>query len=161
MDHTELTGRSAEVYRCFARGLTVPQIAEELGISPRTVVLHRNNLKLKLGLASSHDLLVHAMQSTAPTREPGTPFHLLDRDSPIVVVEDNEDDSQAIQRAIQKSGNTNPIVAFDEDIGQEIAFEIVSQPKVDGKNMFYIGTCSGQLCVSYFIHYLSFDFPFY
>jgi DNA-binding NarL/FixJ family response regulator len=45
-----LTAREREVATGLARGLTNKQIGRELGISHRTVEIHRARLKRKLGL---------------------------------------------------------------------------------------------------------------
>lgn len=47
-----LSGREREVLRLVARGLTDPQIAAELTISPHTVHRHVANVRAKLGLSS-------------------------------------------------------------------------------------------------------------
>ena len=43
-----LTRREREVAEKMARGWTNPQIAEALGISPKTLDIHRGNVKAKL-----------------------------------------------------------------------------------------------------------------
>jgi len=47
-----LSAREVEVLRLVARGLTNPQIAQELFISPRTVDRHLNSIYRKLGIGS-------------------------------------------------------------------------------------------------------------
>src|ERR687887_569269 len=51
-DVQALTAREIEVLRLLAKGYTNRQIAEQLGISPRTAEGHRANLSGKLGLHS-------------------------------------------------------------------------------------------------------------
>ncbi len=46
----ELTQRQAEVYQLVACGLTCPDIAESLDLSPRTVQMHVRRIATKLGL---------------------------------------------------------------------------------------------------------------
>ena len=57
-----LTAREIEVLRLLAKGYTNRQIAEELGISPRTAEGHRANLSGKLGLRSRVELVEYAQQ---------------------------------------------------------------------------------------------------
>lgn len=47
-----LTHRELDVLRCVARGLTTPQIAEQLVVSPSTVRKHLENTFGKLGVSS-------------------------------------------------------------------------------------------------------------
>ncbi len=57
-----LTPRELEVLRRIALGYTNRQIAEELGISVRTVETHRANLMDKLGLSSRVELVRYARE---------------------------------------------------------------------------------------------------
>lgn len=52
-----LTGREREVLEGLAQGLPNKTIAYDLGISPRTVEVHRANLMTKLGVRSLSDAL--------------------------------------------------------------------------------------------------------
>ncbi len=54
--------REMQVYELLGSGLTVNQIAEKLFLSPKTIETYRENLKKKLDLKSSGDLLRHAIQ---------------------------------------------------------------------------------------------------
>jgi two-component system, NarL family, response regulator NreC len=55
-----LTLREIEVLQLLAKGHTNRQIAEQLGLSPRTVEGHRANLSAKLGLHSRVELVEYA-----------------------------------------------------------------------------------------------------
>jgi two-component system, NarL family, response regulator NreC len=55
-----LTHREPDVLRLLAKGNTNRQIADLLGLSPRTIENHRANLMGKLGLASRVDLVNYA-----------------------------------------------------------------------------------------------------
>jgi two-component system, NarL family, response regulator NreC len=57
-----LTDREREVFHLAAEGLSNPQIAEQLSLSPRTVEMHRGNLMKKLGLRSQTDLVKYAVK---------------------------------------------------------------------------------------------------
>ena len=53
----ELTPRELEVAGRFADGLDARQIGAELGISPKTVDIHRGNIKIKLGVKSTVNIV--------------------------------------------------------------------------------------------------------
>lgn len=57
---TSLTDRELEVLRLLGGGLKSSKIAERLGLSAKTVEAHRQNIKEKLGLGSSPELIVYA-----------------------------------------------------------------------------------------------------
>lgn len=57
-----LTGREREVFQLAAEGLSNPQIAERLSLSPRTVEMHRGNLMKKLGLKSQTELVKYGVK---------------------------------------------------------------------------------------------------
>jgi two-component system response regulator NreC len=57
-----LTAREEEVLKLIVQGYTNKQVAEELGISTRTVEGHRANLTDKLGMRSRVDLLRYARE---------------------------------------------------------------------------------------------------
>lgn len=56
-----LTDRHREVLGLLAKGATVAQIAERLGISKETVMTHRRNLMRKLGLHNKAELIRYAI----------------------------------------------------------------------------------------------------
>ena len=60
--HEALTARETEVLRLAARGLSLPQIALELSISPRTAETHRANFMRKLGLHNQTDVVRYAIR---------------------------------------------------------------------------------------------------
>ena len=57
-----LTTREREVLHLAAEGLSNPEIAARLGISPRTAETHRANLMRKLGLHNQTELIRYAMR---------------------------------------------------------------------------------------------------
>ncbi|MFQ5610623.1 MAG: DNA-binding response regulator [Anaerolineae bacterium] len=59
---SDLTEREQEVLLLIAEGLTNKQIGEELGISPKTVARHRDNITKKLNLSSRAQLTRYAIQ---------------------------------------------------------------------------------------------------
>jgi DNA-binding NarL/FixJ family response regulator len=58
----ELSAREIEVLRLLARGLENAEIAEELGISPRTAKNHVSNILAKLGLPGRVQAAVYAVR---------------------------------------------------------------------------------------------------
>jgi two-component system response regulator NreC len=59
---SSLTRREREVLTLIAEGLTNKQIGERLGISPKTVARHRDNVTGKLSLSSRAELTRYAIQ---------------------------------------------------------------------------------------------------
>jgi DNA-binding NarL/FixJ family response regulator len=57
-----LTGREREVVQLAAEGNSNAEIGTRLGISPRTVEIHRSNMMRKLNLSSQTDLIRFALQ---------------------------------------------------------------------------------------------------
>jgi len=61
-DLSGLTGREQEVLILIAEGQTNKEIGEQLGISPKTVARHRDNITRKLNLSSRTELTRYAIQ---------------------------------------------------------------------------------------------------
>jgi DNA-binding NarL/FixJ family response regulator len=57
-----LTDREREVLQMASEGLTTPEIARRLSISPRTAELHRGRMMNKLGLRNQTDLVRYALK---------------------------------------------------------------------------------------------------
>jgi len=60
--YEDLTAREREVLSLAAEGLTNPQVAEHLSLSPRTVEMHRASLMKKLGLKNQSELIRFAIR---------------------------------------------------------------------------------------------------
>jgi len=56
-----LTDREMQVYQLIGAGMSTRDIAPKLGISPKTVAAHRENIKIKLDLKDGRALLRSAM----------------------------------------------------------------------------------------------------
>jgi DNA-binding CsgD family transcriptional regulator len=54
---SELTPRETEVANLLADGLQPRQIAKDLGISHKTIDIHRGKVKMKLGAKSTTDMV--------------------------------------------------------------------------------------------------------
>lgn len=65
----QLTDREFEVFELLGEGLPADSIAMRLGISPKTVHAHQTNIKEKLGLSKSRELVRHAIQWHASAKE--------------------------------------------------------------------------------------------
>lgn len=59
-----LTMRELEILECLRTGKTTKEIAYGLGLSARTVDIHRANIKKKLGLRSGTELIAFALAKT-------------------------------------------------------------------------------------------------
>ncbi len=57
-----LSNREVEVFRMVGQGLTTQQIAESLGVRPKTIEAHREKIKAKLNLKNAAELNCHAVQ---------------------------------------------------------------------------------------------------
>jgi DNA-binding NarL/FixJ family response regulator len=58
-----LSGRQTEVLRLIAQGLSGTRIAEELGVSPKTVDYHRAEIRRALGLCTTAELVRYAVSA--------------------------------------------------------------------------------------------------
>ena len=59
-DSPKLTGRELEIMKLFARGMTGPQIAEKVFLSPETVKWYRKKLLVKFDAANTPELISKA-----------------------------------------------------------------------------------------------------
>lgn len=57
---TPLTEREFQIFEMIGQGMTIPPMASVLNLSPKTLEAHRENIKIKLGIETSHDLTVYA-----------------------------------------------------------------------------------------------------
>ena len=60
-DFVSLTDRERQVLQCIAQGLSSKQCAQELGIAPRTVERHVENLRNKLNARNKPHLVARAL----------------------------------------------------------------------------------------------------
>lgn len=58
----DLTDRELEILQLIAKGHSCRDTADKLRISPRTVQVHRNNIRLKIGLESALQLHAYAIR---------------------------------------------------------------------------------------------------
>ena len=57
---SQLTDRELEVFELIGRGVSTALIAEQIGVSVKTVETHRSNIKTKLNLKDGFELLKYA-----------------------------------------------------------------------------------------------------
>ena len=57
---TNLSKRESQVFQLITQGMTMLDIADHLNVSIKTVESHRESIKTKLNLKSSHELTVYA-----------------------------------------------------------------------------------------------------
>jgi Response regulator containing a CheY-like receiver domain and an HTH DNA-binding domain len=60
---TEFTERECEIITLSHKGLQCKAIADLLGISPRTVDTHKNNIFKKLGINSTYEMIQYAVKN--------------------------------------------------------------------------------------------------
>lgn len=60
-DKKELSAREREVVVCIVKGMTNKQIAEELSLSPHTIIAHRRNISGKLNISTPAGLTIYAI----------------------------------------------------------------------------------------------------
>ena len=65
-----LTDREFQIFRLIGQGKNTKRIAEEIGISPKTVDVHRANMKEKLAVPDMPSLIRHAV-CWLETQDPG------------------------------------------------------------------------------------------
>jgi DNA-binding CsgD family transcriptional regulator len=58
-----LTGRQKQILQLIAKDLTAKEIGEKLGISHKTVELHKQNLRNKLGAPGTVGLILVAIRN--------------------------------------------------------------------------------------------------
>jgi DNA-binding NarL/FixJ family response regulator len=58
----QLTDRELEVFRLIAKGYGRKQMSDVLGVSTKTIGSYRENIKRKLSLGNSHELVKSAIE---------------------------------------------------------------------------------------------------
>jgi DNA-binding NarL/FixJ family response regulator len=66
-----LTDREFEIFRLIGAGLDSTSISEQLHLSPKTVAVHKSNIKEKLRMKSSSELMRFAIYWEANPMDPG------------------------------------------------------------------------------------------
>lgn len=64
----KLSDRELEVFRMFGEGRTAKEIAGRLNLSPKTVAVHRDHIKEKLGFPTSAEMIRQAVRFVESSR---------------------------------------------------------------------------------------------
>jgi len=67
----KLSDREFEVFQLIGQGLTTKAIAKQLGLSPKTVDVHREHIKEKLEISDAASLIRHAVRWVETQETPG------------------------------------------------------------------------------------------
>lgn len=106
-----LSPRELVVFGLTGEGLEAKEIADRLSISPRTVDVHRANIRNKLGIQGTHELMRHATL-WAQQAEQQQHFCAFGRKaSPLLLIEDDEVDILTVDRALRELGAGVELVA--------------------------------------------------
>ncbi len=97
-----LSARELEVFALTAEGLEAKEIGDRLGISPRTVDVHRASMRQKLGLTGVHELIRFAITWTRDRVRSRREDQFCNQSQPILLVEDDEVDVLSIKRALSQ-----------------------------------------------------------
>jgi DNA-binding NarL/FixJ family response regulator len=97
-----LSEREMGVFELTGQGLEAKEIAERFSISPRTVDVHRANIRNKLGIQGAHELMRYALLWTGRRQEAERMRAFARNASPLLLVEDDEVDILNVDRALQE-----------------------------------------------------------
>ena len=97
-----LSARELEVFILTAGGLESKEIGDRLGISPRTVDVHRANIRQKLGLSGVHELMRYALTWKQNRERTNRAGRFCNERRPLLLVEDDEVDVLSVQRALAR-----------------------------------------------------------
>lgn len=97
-----LSDREMEVFELTGQGLEAKEIAARFSISPRTVDVHRANIRNKLGIQGAHELMRYAMLWNEQRRDVERMRLFARKASPLLLVEDDEVDILNVDRALRE-----------------------------------------------------------
>lgn len=97
-----LTVREMEVFQLTGQGFEAKEIGDRLGISPRTVDVHRANIRQKLGLGGVHELMRFATTWQQNRARDGRLQRFCGEDRPLLLIEDDEVDVLSVQRGLAR-----------------------------------------------------------
>ena len=104
-----LTERELEVFQLTGEGFEAKEIGDRLGISPRTVDVHRANIRQKLGLNSVHELMRFATAWQQNRARSDRLQRFCREKRPLLLVEDDEVDVLSLERALARLPASFPI----------------------------------------------------
>jgi DNA-binding NarL/FixJ family response regulator len=97
-----LSARELEVFALTAEGLEAKEIGDRLGISPRTVDVHRASMRQKLGLTGVHELIRFAVTWSRDRMRTRREDRFCNQSQPMLLIEDDEVDVLSIERALNQ-----------------------------------------------------------
>lgn len=97
-----LSARELEVFALTAEGLEAKEIGDRLGISPRTVDVHRASMRQKLGLTGVHELIRFAVTWSRDRIRTQREDRFCQQSQPMLLIEDDEVDVLSIERALSQ-----------------------------------------------------------
>jgi len=97
----QLTGRELEIFRLTGEGLEAKEIGRRLTISGRTVDVHRANIRNKLNISGTHELMRYAMQVAEIERLAAQLATFCHEQRPLLMVEDDDVDVLSVKRALR------------------------------------------------------------
>lgn len=104
-----LTERELEVFELTGEGFEAKEIGDRLGISPRTVDVHRANIRQKIGLNSVHELMRFATAWQQNRARADRLQRFCREKRPLLLVEDDEVDVLSLERALARLPASFPI----------------------------------------------------
>lgn len=97
-----LTDREKEVFLLTGQGFEAKEIGHRLTLSSRTVDVHRANIRNKLGITGTHELMRYAMHWEENQRIEGQLQAFCRERRPLLLVEDDEVDVLSVTRALKE-----------------------------------------------------------
>lgn len=99
-----LSERELEVLRMTGLGLEAKEVAQQLKLSPRTVDVHRANIRRKLGIQGVHHLMRYAMRWLDNQQGETTGEAFAGLEQPLLLVDDDEVDILSVRRSFRELG---------------------------------------------------------
>lgn len=107
-----LSEREMGVFELTGQGLEAKEIAERFSISPRTVDVHRANIRNKLGIQGAHELMRYALLWRGQRQEAERMRAFARNANPLLLIEDDEVDILNVDRALRElNAGTELLVA--------------------------------------------------
>jgi DNA-binding NarL/FixJ family response regulator len=97
-----LSQRELEILRLTGLGMEAKEVAGQLKVSPRTVDVHRANIRRKLGIQGMHHLMRYAMRWLEHWTPDSERDAFAGATRPVLLVEDDEVDILSVKRSFQE-----------------------------------------------------------
>lgn len=106
---TSLTKREREIFLLTGRGFEAKEIGRRLGVTPRTVDVHRANMRNKLDISGAHELMRYAMHWEENERLASQMRAFCRERRPLLLIEDDEVDVISVKRALKELRAEAPV----------------------------------------------------